>query len=206
MRVNPLVFLVGLAFALSLADAVGAAKIFKWVDEKGVTHYGESIPPEYKDGGSAEMSKQGVTLRKVAPAATMDQRKAAEEKSIRDREEKQRTFEQRRRDLALMNTYTSAKEIEEHRDRTLQMPLQVIKGLEPRLKKAQEKLAAVQQQAASAGKGGKPVPDGMEQDIADHKAEVDALKADIERNQAQIEAIKAKFDADKKRYIELTQR
>jgi len=200
---KPLVFL---AFAMSLADPVGAAKIFKWVDEKGVTHYGESIPPEYKDGGSAEMNKQGVTLRKTAPSITIDQRKAAEDKALREREEKQRLFEQRRRDMALMNTYTSPKEIENHRERTLQMPLQMIKGLEPRLKKAQDRLNGIQQQAATLAQSGKPVPYGIDQDIAEHKAEVDALKADIDRSQAQIEAIKAKFEADKKRYIELTQR
>ena len=46
----------------------------------------------------------------------------------------------------------------------------------------------------------------VEQDIADQKLEVDSLKADMERGQAQIEAIKARFDADKKRYLELSQR
>ena len=44
--------------------AVGAAKIFKWVDEKGVTHYGETIPVEYKDQAAIEMSKHGITVRK----------------------------------------------------------------------------------------------------------------------------------------------
>ena len=84
-------------------------------------------------------SKHGLTVRKLDPAATGNEaRKAAEERAIRDREEKQRAFEQRRRDMALVNTYTSAREIEEHRQRTLQVPIQTLKGLEPRLKKAQE--------------------------------------------------------------------
>jgi len=44
MRRDGWVLLVSLTFGFGLADAVGAAKIFKWVDEKGVTHYGETIP------------------------------------------------------------------------------------------------------------------------------------------------------------------
>jgi hypothetical protein len=206
MRREAIVLLIGLGFGFGLADAAGAAKIFKWVDEKGVTHYGGAIPPEYKDQASTEMSKHGLTVRKIDAATTGgEQKKAAEEKAIKDREEKQRAFEQRRRDMALMNTYTSAREIDEHRERTLQVPMQTLKGLEPRLKKAQDRLASLQGQAAALAKKGKPT-DVLDQDIADEKVEIDSLKADVERGQAQIEAIKAKFDADKKRYLELSQR
>ncbi len=206
MRRDGWVLLVSLTFGFGLADAVGAAKIFKWVDEKGVTHYGETIPPEYKNQASTEMSKHGVTVRKVEAANTgLEQKKAAEEKAIKDREEKQRAFEQRRRDMALMNTYTSAREIDEHRERTLQVPMQTLKGVEPRLKKAQDRLASLQSQAAALAKKGKPT-DLLDQDIADEKAEIDSMKADMDRGLAQIEAIKVKFDADKKRYLELSQR
>jgi hypothetical protein len=206
MRREGWVLLVSLTFGFGLADAVGAAKIFKWVDEKGVTHYGETIPPEYKNQASTEMSKHGITVRKVEAANSgLEQKKAAEEKAIKDREEKQRAFEQRRRDMALMNTYTSAREIDEHRERTLQVPMQTLKGVEPRLKKAQERLASLQSQAAALAKKGKPT-DLLDQDIADEKVEIDSMKADIDRGLAQIEAIKVKFDADKKRFLELSQR
>jgi len=206
MRRDGWVLLVSLTFGFGLADAVGAAKIFKWVDEKGVTHYGETIPPDYKNQASTEMSKHGVTVRRVEAANTgLEQKKAAEEKAIKDREEKQRAFEQRRRDMALMNTYTSAREIDEHRERTLQVPMQTLKGVEPRLKKAQDRLASLQSQAAALAKKGKPT-DLLDQDIADEKAEIDSMKADMDRGLAQIEAIKVKFDVDKKRYLELSQR
>ena len=206
MRREGLVLLVSLTFGFGLADAVGAAKIFKWVDEKGVTHYGESIPPEYKDQAATEMSKHGLTVRKLDAAATGNEaRKAAEEKAIKDREEKQRAFEQRRRDMALMNTYTSAREIDEHRERTLQVPIQTLKGLEPRLKKAKDRLTSLQSQAAALAAKGKSA-EGLDQDIADEQAEIQNIKADMDRSQAQIDAIKLKFDADKKRFIELSQR
>jgi hypothetical protein len=206
MRREGLVLLVSLTFGFGLADAVGAAKIFKWVDEKGVTHYGESIPPEYKDQAATEMSKHGLTVRKLDAAATGNEaRKAAEEKAIKDREEKQRAFEQRRRDMALMNTYTSAREIDEHRERTLQVPIQTLKGLEPRLKKAKDRLTNLQSQAAALAAKGKSA-DGLDQDIADEQVEIQNIKADMDRSQAQIDAIKLKFAADKKRFMELSQR
>ena len=83
MRREWVVFLTSLAFAFGLADAVGAAKIFKWVDEKGVTHYGETIPTEYKDQAATEMSKHGITCANSMRPATgsRPERKAAEEKA-----------------------------------------------------------------------------------------------------------------------------
>ena len=209
MRANPVIVVVGLALALAFADAA-AAKIYKWTDERGVTHYGEIIPPEYKDQAAQEMSPHGITIRKWDQANTStitpEQRKAAEDKAVREREEKQRAFEQRRRDLALVNTYTSAHEIDAARERTLQLPSQAIRGLEPRLKKAQDRLTGVEQQAAGLVKAGKRVPDAVESDIADQKIEVDTIRAEIERHKAQIEIIKAKYEQDKKRYLEVTQR
>ena len=209
MQANPVVVVAGLALTLALADAAAAAKIYKWTDERGVTHYGEVIPPEYKDQAAQEMSPHGITLRKldaVSATLTPEQRKAAEEKAAREREEKQRAFEQRRRDVALVNTYTSAQEIDAARERTLQLPSQAIRGLEPRLKKAQDRLTSVEQQAAGLVKAGKRVPEAVESDIADQKIEVDTIRAEIERNKTQIEIIKSKYEQDKKRYLEVTQR
>jgi len=209
MRANPGMVVAGLALALTLADAA-AAKIYKWTDERGVTHYGEMIPPEYKDQAAQEMSHHGITLRKWDAAAastiTPEQRKAAEDKAAREREDKQRAFEQRRRDLALLNTYTSPQEIDDARDRNLQLPSQAIRGLEPRLKRAQERLTSLEQQAAGLAKAGKRVPEALHADTADQKVEVETIQAEIERHKAQIQAIRAKYEEDKKRFLEVSQR
>ena len=204
MRREWVILLVGLAWLPGFAQA-GAGKIYKWVDEKGVTHYGQSIPAEYKDQAATEMNRQGVTMRKLdAAAVAAEQRKAAEERAVKEREDKLRNSEQRRRDLALMNTYTSVREIDEHRDRTLQVPMQTLRGLEPRMRKAQERLESLKSQAAALSKKGKST-ENIELDIADEKAEIDGIKAEMDRGQSQIEAIRVKFDADKKRYLELSQ-
>jgi hypothetical protein len=168
------------------------------------------IPPEYKDQAAQEMSHHGITLRKWDAAAastiTPEQRKAAEDKTAREREDKQRAFEQRRRDLALLNTYTSPQEIDDARDRNLQLPSQAIRGLEPRLKRAQERLTSLEQQAAGLAKAGKRVPEALHADTADQKVEVETIQAEIERHKAQIQAIRAKYEEDKKRFLEVSQR
>jgi hypothetical protein len=206
MRLHRLAILS--VMALALADPLAAAKIYKWVDEKGVTHYGQSIPPEYKDQAASEMTNEGVTVRRWGAAPPPDLRKPADDKAAQERrkEEQKEALEQQRRDTALVNTYTSVKEIDEARERQLQGPLQAIKGLEPRVKKAQDKLRSHQRQADGYAEAGKPVPEGLEQDIAEQKIEIDSMHAEIDRHRARIEEIKARFEADKRRFQQLTQR
>ena len=195
----------GAAYAGQGTQTAAAARIYKWTDEKGITHYGEAIPAEYRDHAASEMSKSGITVKRIDAVATPEQRKAADDRARLEREEQKRLFEQRRRDTALLNTYTSTREIEDARDRSLVLPQQAIRGLQPRLKKAEDRLKSLQDQTAALQKSGKNVPDHLRDDIGDQKLEVESLRADIGRYQTQIEAIKTRFEADKARYIELTQ-
>jgi hypothetical protein len=211
MRISPPAAVLALALGLALTDAGGAVqageRIYKWLDEKGVTHYGQSIPPEYRDQAAAEMNKRGLTLKKIdaVTTPTAEQRKAAEDRMMRDREEQKRQFEQRRRDVALVNTYTSTKEIDDARDRSLALPMQALKGLEPRLRKAQERLTGLQGQVESIRRSGKAVPDLLQEEGNEQKLEVDSLLTEKERYEGQIAAIRAKFENDKRRYVELSE-
>jgi len=93
----------GLLIALALALAPGAAaaansgKIYRWVDENGVVHFGDAIPPEYSKERHEVLDERGVrtTVNEVREAAPL--------RSDRDR--------------ALLATYGSVAEIEEVRDR-----------------------------------------------------------------------------------------
>jgi hypothetical protein len=203
-----LIFLFSAVFALiGAVDAAAGGRIYKWTDEKGVTHYGESIPPESRDQAATEMNQRGLTVRKIEGAAALEaQRRAALERAQADREEQKRLFEQRRRDMALVNTYTNPREIDEARERNLAAPMQALRSLEPRMKRVQDDLAALQRQAQTLGSSGKAVPEFVRQDIEDRKLELAEMVAEKERHESQIQAIRARYEADKKRYIELTQR
>lgn len=203
--------LLGLATVLVLAGSAGAAqpgkpgRIYKWVDEHGVTHYGQIIPPEYRDQAATEMTKRGVTVNRIDPVTTPEERRTAQERALREKEEQKRLAEQRRRDTALMNTYSSTREIDDARERSLSAPTQALRGLEPRLKKANERLQGLNRQASDVQRAGKPVPEFLNEDIAEAKLEVEHLLAERQRHESQIAAIRTRFDADKQRYVELTQ-
>jgi hypothetical protein len=128
-----------------------------------------------------------------------------EDKALQEREEQKRLAEQRRRDRALINTYGSAEEIDAARERNLALPTQTLRNLEPHLKKAQARLAKLQAQRDELTKAGKPVPDYLVEDIEAQQLEVQGLRNDMDRQAAQIAQIRTRYDADRKRFIELTE-
>src|SRR3990167_1935982 len=96
--------IIGMTFSLPVT-----AKMYKWVDDQGVTHYGETVPPEYADNDRSELNKAGRVIKKKE-VLTPEERRAKELEGIKQRENEEAALEWKRRDKALLNTYRS----EEH--------------------------------------------------------------------------------------------
>src|SRR3989338_7910348 len=94
-------------------SATAEAKLYKWVDDKGETHYGEVIPPEYADKDKVQFNEKGREIKKKEAGS-----KDASEKKIA--EEERALIDRRRKDKALVSTYSNEKEIDLARDRNLQ--------------------------------------------------------------------------------------
>lgn len=194
------------ALQIGEVGKVSAGTIKKWVDEQGVTHYGDTIPPEYVKQGSTEFSTKGTVVKKTERAITPEERKKLEEERLNQEAAKQKEMEQQRRDKALLNTYTSEKEIDLARDRNLQQAEVQSKSAELRIKQVEERLAKYRTQAAAATKAGKPVSGDLKQDIANAESEILHQKEAIQQKKKDVEAVRAKFEADKQRYLELTKK
>jgi len=191
--------------SLALASlSANAGTIKKWVDERGVTHYGDSIPPQYVNQGSMEMSSQGIVVKKNERAMTLEERKALEEERVRQQEAQQKDMEQQRRDKALLNTYTSEKEIDLARDRNMQQAEVQVKSAELRLKQVDERLARLRRQAELITKAGKPLPADLQQDLGDAERETQHLRESIQQKKKDMDAIRLKFETDKQRFRDLT--
>jgi hypothetical protein len=100
-----------------LALPAAAQTLYKWVDENGVVHYGDSVPPEFADNEKEIVNKEGVTVDRLRGKMTEEElaeQKRLEEKRIQDEL-------QARSDQALLATYLSVDEIEMHRDRRIEL-------------------------------------------------------------------------------------
>jgi len=104
------------AFGSLLALPTHAA-MYKWVDEKGSTHYGDRVPPQYSDRAGAQLKKSGRTVQ-VEQKAAAPSRQPEQDPEKRMLEAKQQTDRQRQ-DNALLATYANEAEIDQARGREL---------------------------------------------------------------------------------------
>jgi len=108
------------AALLSLLPLIAAGeveRVYKWVDEDGQVHYGDSIPPEYSDLPKQVLNDFGVTVDHLDGRKTEEQieaeRKAADLKLQKEL--------QMQADRALLATYLNVDEIVMHRDRRIEL-------------------------------------------------------------------------------------
>lgn len=193
-----------LLVALAVAQPAWA-KMYKWVDEQGKTHYGDTIPAQYAGQGNTELSKKGMLVKKTDAALTEEQRKTKEEALAKQKIEDQKVLEAERHDRALLNTYTSEKEIDLTRNRHLQAVDAIIQTSQASVKTAQSKLDGRRKQAAGFTASKKPVPKDITDEIKAIEQEILRLQDTVKRKQQEQTEIYAKFEADKQRFRELTQ-
>ena len=190
------------AFALATAPGAARAATYKWVDEKGVVHYTDKMPPEDVNKARIELNKQGVPVKKTEPAPTPEQVRAKAAEDQQKKELAKQQEEQARRDKALLSSYTSESEIDLARARSLQTIESVVKS-----SKAYSEQLARRKAGLEAKKKGeyaeKPMPAAMERELEATNLELARQEDLLALKQKEIIAVNAKYDNDKKRWRDL---
>jgi hypothetical protein len=191
-----------LAVAMLLAGPGEArAAMYKWVDEKGVVHYTDKMPPEAVDKASVQLNKQGVPIKKTDKALTPEQRQALEQEAGSKREAARAQEEIARRDRALVSSYTSEAEIDLARSRSLQTIKNVILSAQAFSEQLNKRKVDVE--ARKAESQGKPVVAVLDRELESIDLELASQADVIAQKQREAKTIIAKYDADKQRWQEL---
>jgi small-conductance mechanosensitive channel len=207
-----LVCALATAFAAPLYAASpktsGGSKTFKcWTNNEGVRECGESIPPEYLEGESTTIGKQGVTLDSQGRAQTTEER-AAEEKrrqeaAAKAAEEKRIQDERIKADQVLLSTFASEHDITMARDRKITSVEGTIELTNVSIAKQRQVVEGYRTRVANLEKSGKPVPPELAADMATEQQKLDNKVAFIASKKAEVEALKAEYEGYLKRYREL---
>ncbi|MND40650.1 hypothetical protein D3C80_313960 [compost metagenome] len=178
---------------LLLPALTGAAELYRYVDDKGVTVLDrQGVPPEYIGKGYEVLNEQGRVIRVIPPAPS--------------REEMQRQLDEKARassDAQLLRLYTSVEDV----DRALERKLAELDGLIGVARGNQQSLrtqqANLQSQAAESERAGREVPAHLVAQIDNLREEQKRLDKDIVRYERDREAAKNSFAADRARLAKL---
>lgn len=199
MRSWFVLLLLGLA-ATMLVSAVHAAT-YKWVDENGVVHYTDKIPPEAVNKGSTVLDKQARPVKKIDPALTPEQIRAREAEEEQKRLAAKAQEETARRDRALISSYTTEAEIDLARSRalaTIDSQLESARAYATQLLKRREEL-----DKRKAPLSGKPLPAALERELESNDSELTKQTHLIEQKEKERLGVLARYENDKTRWREL---
>ncbi len=189
--------------AASQAQSAGssAKQTYKWVDEKGVVHYGDHVPSEYSQREQRVLNSEGLEVQKRQAEMTP---KEAAENAARQREESRR----KQRDMFLISTYPSVKEIENVRDVRLQQIDAQVTAAEAYIANLTTRIDGLKQRALNFAPyntlpNARRMPDDLAEEMVRAMSELRTQNSALATKRAEHEHVVALFDTDIKRFKEL---
>jgi hypothetical protein len=193
------------ATALVCAGACAAAApsskqgvAYRWVDEQGVVHYGDHIPPQYASQERAILNSQGVEVGHLEGQKTQEQVAAAAR-------ERATQMKQRQHDAFLITTYTSVKDIEALRDRRLDQLRGQRAAAEQYTESLRTRLASLQSRALnfrpySSRADARRMPDDLAEVLVRTVNELSTQSHELTVRTQEETTLRAEFQADIERY------
>lgn len=199
------------AFALpweSSAQQRQEPRLYRWVDKNGVVQFGDSIPPEYANADRDVLNHQGIRIGfeegEITPAerAVLDQRKADEDKR------RAAQLEVARRDRMLLSAYSTVADIEDLRDRRIELLESQIKVTELYLGNLRKRLLGLQEEASAfkpytTRSDAPQIPPNLALDMSRTLGSINTFEERLSRTRADQRALRVSFDNDIARFKEL---
>jgi hypothetical protein len=194
--------------SLCSAQPKEAPKLYKWVDDKGVVHYGDTIPPEYANRDRSVLNDRGVRVGFEEGEITDQEREVAARKQAEAEAARAAKLEEARRDRSLLETYASVTDIEELRDRRVELLDSQIKVAELYLGNLRKRLVTLQEEASdykpyTTRENAPQIPANLALDISRTAESINGYERTLAQTRADQEALKAAFDKDIRRFKEL---
>jgi Domain of unknown function (DUF4124) len=175
--------------------------VYRWVDEHGVVHYGDRVPPQYSQKEATVLNHQGVEVGRLSAE------KSSEEVEAATREQEQ-LRKQKQHDDFLLTTYTSVEDIEQLRDERLQQlkgqrvaAEQYIAGLHERLLGLQARAMVFKPYSSTSQ--ARRLPDDLAEQLVRTLNEMRTQRTALAAKDEQESSVRAQFQADIDRYREL---
>ena len=202
MRSQAAVFLFSFAVLTPVLAQQAPQNMYKCTDARGKVYYTQVPPRECLGRDTQELNKSGTVIRRSERAPTPAEIQAREADKKKKAADAEKSKEERRRNTALLNTYSSEKDIEDARTRSLEEAQTAISDTEKRIAGAQKRQKELDAEKEFYVK--KPMPTKLKQEVANIDIEIKNQTALLDAKKKEIESINAKYDADKRRYVELT--
>ena len=194
-----------LAFLLCVfSTQLGAATLYKWVDEDGKVRYSDRMPADQSSLQHQQLNSQGVVVNTKEAAKSPEELAKDEEEKRRLEAEEVEKARIKAQDKVLLLTFTSEEEIEHARQNRIQVINSVIALIETSIATTQEKLDELQLAAdTNYVSQGKEVPGGLAQKIEHFGRKIEIRNEQLAAKIEERDKISRKYDNDLARFRDL---
>lgn len=208
MRAFGAILLVVAALALPAGSAQSQQRLYKLTDENGNVYYSDKIPPEHASRDRDVLNDQGVHVGFEEGEITEAERALNAQREAEAEADRKARAAIARRDRMLLETYLSVGDIEDLRNRRLELLESQITLTEVYLGNLRKKLVELQAEAGNykpyTTKADAPqIPGNLALDISRTTASIALYEQTLARTRADQHALKNSFDEDIARFREL---
>jgi len=183
-------------------------KLYTWTDEKGVVHYGDSVPPEFANRDRDLLNKRGVRVGFEEGEVTEEERAELAKKKAAADAAAAAQAEIDRHDKMLLQTYIAVADIEDLRNRRLELLESQIKVTELYLNNLRKRLVMLQEEASvykpySGNPDAPRIPENLALDISRTTGSINNYEKMLSKTRADQTSLRSSFDEDIVRFRQL---
>ncbi len=197
-----------LALGAASAHAEDETRVYRWKDANGNAYYGDYVPPEHSGAEHQVLNEYGVAVESVAGEKSAEQKAAAAEVARQQAiaAEAQRVAEVR--DKVLLDTYLSVAEIEDLRDRRVELLGGQIRITQIYLDNLRGKLLKLEKEAQryspySDNPNARPIDEKLARELSETLNSIHLYEQNLSKSQAELTQVEMKFADDIARLQEL---
>jgi len=191
---------------LSLSASASAASEFYCCQDpnSGRRVCGDTLPEQCRGRAYRVLDSGGNVVKEVGPPLSPEQKAEQAQETKRKKLLEEANREQRRKDQALLDTYAAPEDIDRAQKKAEDDVNLAIQAAQERIVATQKKRKKFEDEAEFYKKKEVPAELAKQLHALEHEIKVQQELQDVKKRE--FDAVKAKYDADRKRYGELTGR
>ncbi len=206
MKLRRLTAVLSIAGVLILGSVASAQQIRRWVDDDGVVHYGDRVPPEYANRDRDVLNSQAIRVGFEEGEVTEEERAELARLAAIEEAERLAKEETAQRDRMLLDTYLTVDDIVDLRDRRIELLESQITVTEQYLSNLRKHMGSLEREAErysendTAGAG---LPPELALDISRTSASIALYEENLNRTRSEQDQLLSAFALDINRFVEL---
>lgn len=162
----------------------------------------DTLPEQCRGRAYRILDSRGNLLKEVGPPLTPEEKAELAAESRRAKQRADIAQEQRRKDQALLDTYASPQDIDLAQNKAEADVKLALQDTQSRIDEARKRLEKAKAEAEFYRK--KAMPAELAKDLRTLEHEIRIQQELLEVKKREFDLVKAKYDADRKRYYEIT--